>query len=109
MFEPTSNVVSFKSRKAAVPQRPPKSLLEAVYSAGSLAVAPDDQATKMAAALLGALGFFVIEEVQPDGTARPIGRGEARFASPSHPWRLLKPAVGGTAGVPDAAGGSLGP
>ena len=108
MIEPTSNVVSFKSRKAAAPQRPPKSLLEAVYSAGSLAVAADDQATRMAAALLGALGFFVIEEVQPDGTARRLERGEARLGSSSHPWRLLKPAFDGTAGVPDAAGRNFG-
>jgi hypothetical protein len=104
MFDQDTNVVAFKPR-AAAPQHHPKSLMERIYSAGSLSVRADDVATKTAAVMLQALGFLVIEEILADGTPRALGRGEARKAM-DRPWRLLRPAFSGVAGVPDGGGAS---
>jgi hypothetical protein len=57
----------------------------------------------MAAIMLQALGFLVIEEILADGTPRRLNRGEARQAL-DRPWRLSKPAFSGTVGVPDGGG-----
>jgi len=104
MFEPTSNVVRFKSRASTTPQRHPRSLMEAVYATGSLSVPADDMSTKMAAAVLEALGFFVIEEIQADGTLKTLARHEIRQSMRSRPWRISKPPFAGEVGVPDAGG-----
>ena len=101
--EGTTNVVAFKSRAGTAVQHHPKSLLERIYAAGSLAIRADDVATKTAAAMLQALGFLVIEEILADGTPRRLERGEARKAM-DRPWRLLKPAYSGEAGIPDGQG-----
>jgi hypothetical protein len=103
MSEQTTNVVAFRKRAAPDPTRYPKGLIEAVYSAGSLAVPADDMATKTAAVMLQALGFLLVEEILADGTPRRLSRGEARQAL-GRPWRLSKPAFSGVAGLPDAAG-----
>jgi hypothetical protein len=103
MLEPTSNVVAFRRRAAAIPQRHPKTLMEAVYSAGSLAIAAEETALKSAAAMLHALGFLEVEEILADGTARRLPRGRTRGAL-DRPWRLSKPAVSGESGLPDAGG-----
>jgi len=102
MLNQNTNVVAFKPRAMAA-QHHQKSLMERIYTAGSLAVRADDVATKTAAVMLQALGFLLIEEILADGTPRPIKRGEARKAM-DRPWRLLKPAFSGEAGVPDAVG-----
>jgi hypothetical protein len=65
--------------------------MDAVYAAGSLAVAAGDRATKAAATRLTIFGFVVIDEVQADGTARRLRPSEAYRASTSHPWRVSKP------------------
>lgn len=103
MIEPASNVVPFRGRTAAGPSRHSKSILEAVYAAGSLTLRGDDLAVKAAAVMLERLGFLVIEEVLADGSLRPLGRGEARRAV-GRPWRLSKPPFSGAAGLPDADG-----
>jgi hypothetical protein len=103
MLEPQTNVVAFKTRKAAMAQIHPKSLLERIYAAGSLPIRADDIATKTAAVMLQALGFLVIEEILADGTPRTLSRGQARQAM-DRPWRLLKPAFSGRAGVADGDG-----
>ena len=107
MSREPSNVVAFRppggSKPKPKPKRHPRGLIEAVYAAGSLAVEPDDVGTKTAALMLQALGFLIIEEVQPDGSARRIARSEARQAL-RRPWRLSKPAFSGRHGVPDASG-----
>lgn len=100
MVDPDTNVVAFKPRRATAVQAHPKSLLERTYSAGSLPVRADDVATKTAAIMLQALGFLLIEEILADGTPRRLTRKEARQAM-ARPWRLLKPAFSGQAGVPD--------
>ena len=82
----------------------PKSLMERIYAAGSLCLRADDLATKMAAMMLQALGFLVIDEILADGTPRRLQRGKARHAM-DRPWRLSKPAFSGKIGVPDAASG----
>jgi hypothetical protein len=102
-----SDVIRFKrGRPRAGTRREPRHLMEAVYAAGSVAVAADDLPTKLAAALLETLGFFVLDEIQPDGTARRLGAGETRPAlARERPWRISKPAFGGgAAGIPDAVG-----
>jgi hypothetical protein len=101
--ETRTNVVAFKPRQATVVQHHPKSLLERIYAAGSLPIRADDTATKTAAVMLQALGFLVIEEILADGTPRPLLRGQARQAM-DRPWRLLKPAFSGEAGIPDGQG-----
>jgi len=98
-----TNVVAFKPRQATAERQHPKSLLERIYAAGSLAVRADDVATKTAAVMLQALGFLEIEEILADGTPRRLRRGEARKVM-DRPWRLLKPAFAGEAGVPDGQG-----
>jgi hypothetical protein len=101
MIESEPNVVAFKPRKPVTHH--PRSLLERIYAAGSLSIRADDRATKMAAIMLQALGFLVIEEILADGTPRRLNRGEARQAL-DRPWRLSKPAFSGTVGVPDGGG-----
>ena len=101
MIEPETNVVAFKPRKAVAHH--PKSLMERIYAAGSLSIRADDRATKMAAVMLQALGFLVVEEILADGTPRRLQRSEARQAM-DRPWRLSKPAFSGTVGVPDGGG-----
>jgi hypothetical protein len=101
MFEPETNVVAFKPRKAVTHH--PKTLLERIYAAGSLSVRADDVATKMACVTLQGLGFVVIEEILADGSLRLLQRGQARKAM-DRPWRLSKPAFSGQTGVPDGQG-----
>ena len=101
MFEPETNVVAFKPRKPVTHH--PKTLIERVYATGSLPLRADDVATKTAAVMLQALGFLVIEEILADGTPRQLQRGQARQAM-DRPWRLVKPAFSGKAGIPDGEG-----
>jgi hypothetical protein len=101
MIESEPNVVAFKPRKPVTHH--PRSLMERIYAAGSLSIRADDRATKMAAVMLQALGFLVIEEILADGTPRRRDRGQARQAM-DRPWRLSKPAFSGTIGVPDGGG-----
>jgi hypothetical protein len=89
--QPT-NVIRFPgARSSAHPGRDQASLMDAVYAAGSLAVAAGDRATKVAATRLTIFGFVVIDEVQADGTARRLRPSEAYRASTTHPWRISKP------------------
>lgn len=106
MIEPTSNVVAFRKRTVSGPTRHPKSILEAVYAAGSLTVPADDLAIKTAAVMLQALGFLLVDEILADGTPKRLKRGELRGAA-DRPWRLSKPAFTGEAGRPDADGALL--
>jgi hypothetical protein len=89
--QPT-NVIRFPgARSSAHHGCDQRSLMDAVYAAGSLAVAAGDRATKVAATRLTIFGFVVIDEVQADGTARRLRPSEAYRASTSHPWRVSKP------------------
>ncbi|HEV2557059.1 MAG TPA: hypothetical protein VGU45_00375 [Microvirga sp.] len=108
MVEPSSNVIAFRRRNAHAPTRHPKSLMEAVYTAGSLTVPADDVAIKTAAVMLQALGFLVVDEILADGTPRPLKRGEAKAAL-HRPWRLSKPPFSGVLGLPDADGALVRP
>ncbi|MXQ14751.1 hypothetical protein [Microvirga makkahensis] len=102
MFETEgTNVVPFKPRAKAAHH--PKTILERVYAAGSLAVQADDVATKMAARMLQRLGFLVIEEISADSTPRLLDKEEIRQAM-GRPWRLSKPAFSGEPGQPDGEG-----
>ena len=89
--QPT-NVIRFPgARSSANPRRDQRSLMDAVYAAGSLSIKASDRATKAMATRLTIFGFVVIDEVQADGTARRLRPSEAYRASTSHPWRVSKP------------------
>jgi hypothetical protein len=88
----SANVIRFPgARASASPRRDQRSLMDAVYAAGSLPIAADDRATKVMATRLTIFGFVVIDEVQADGTARRLRPSEAIHASTAHPWRISKP------------------
>ncbi|MDQ4136872.1 MAG: hypothetical protein M3158_11860 [Pseudomonadota bacterium] len=101
-----SNVVAFRhARPQSYSRRDQKTLMEAVYSAGSLPVLADDRATKAMAARLQLFGFVIIEEIGADGSARRLRSSEAIDASPARPWRVSKPSAGRKRiGAPDASG-----
>ena len=87
-----TNVVRFPGPRARpFSGRDQRSLMDAVYSAGSLPVAAEDRATKAMATRLTIFGFVVIDEIQRDGTARRLRPSEAVHASTAHPWRVSKP------------------
>jgi hypothetical protein len=89
--QPT-NVIRFPgARSSANPRRDQKSLMDAVYAAGSLPISAGDRATKDMATRLHIFGFVVIDEVLSDGTARRLRPSEAFQASALHPWRISKP------------------
>jgi hypothetical protein len=89
--QPT-NVIRFPgARSSASPRRDQRSLLDAVYTAGSLPIAAEDRVTKTMATRLTIFGFVVIDEIQADGTARRLRPSEAIHASTAHPWRISKP------------------
>jgi hypothetical protein len=86
-----TNVVRFPGSRSSSPSLDQRSLMDAVYSAGSLPIAADDRATKVLATRLTIFGFVVIDEVQADGTTRRLRPSEAIHASTVHPWRVSKP------------------
>jgi hypothetical protein len=89
--QPT-NVIRFPgARSSANSSRDQKSLMDAVYAAGSLPIAADDRATKVMATRLNIFGFVVIDELQGDGTVRRLRPSEAFHASTVNPWRVSKP------------------
>jgi len=89
----TGNVIRFPGPRAAALSRcDQRSLLDAVYGAGSLPIGADDRALKVLATRLTIFGFVVIDEIQRDGTARRLRPSEAVHASTAHPWRVSKPA-----------------
>jgi hypothetical protein len=87
-----TNVIRFPgARSSANPNRDQRSLMDAVYAAGSLPIAGDDRAAKDMATRLTIFGFVVIDEMQADGTARRLRPSEAFSASTGRPWRISKP------------------
>jgi hypothetical protein len=102
----TVNVVPFRgARRTASRRRDQKSLMEAVYTAGSLPVQADDCETKVMASRLQIFGFVVIEQIEADGSLRRLKPSEAVEAQLARPWRISKPSIAGlAAGIPDAAG-----
>jgi hypothetical protein len=105
-----TNVVRFRSpRSPASPRLDQRTLMDAVYSAGSLPIAADDRATKVMATRLSIFGFVVIDEVQADGSPRRLRPSEAVETSLARPWRVSKPSMPHTSreGVPDATAPAL--
>ena len=87
-----ANIVRFPGPRAtSSPQRDQKSLMDAVYAAGSLPIPAEDRATKAMATRLTIFGFVVIDEVQTDGTTRRLRPSEAIHACVAHPWRVSRP------------------
>lgn len=74
-----------------------RSLMDAVYAGGSLAVAAGDRETKLTASRLQVYGFLTVEEMAEDGSFRRLRPSEAVRARTERPWRLSKPALGGAA------------
>jgi hypothetical protein len=89
--QPT-NVIRFPgARSSANPRHDQKSLMDAVYSAGSLTIRADDRVMKAMATRLTIFGFVVIDEVQVDGMGRRLRPSEAFHGSTALPWRVSKP------------------
>ena len=86
-----ANVIRFPGPRSACPRRDQRSLMDAVYTAGSLPIAAEDRSTKAMATRLTIFGFVVIDEVQADGTVRRLRPSEAIHTSTSHPWRVSRP------------------
>ena len=81
--------------RARVDQR---SLMDAVYATGTLAVAAADRETKLIASRLQVYGFLTIEEVGEDENLRRLRPSEAIRARAERPWLLSKASYG--AGLP---------
>ncbi|UVF20080.1 hypothetical protein HPT29_002705 [Microvirga terrae] len=87
-----TNVIRFPgARSTSNPRRDQRSLMDAVYAAGSLSIDAGDRTTKAMATRLTIFGFVVIDEVQADGSARRLRASEAIHASTACPWRVSKP------------------
>ncbi len=103
----SANVVRFRSGQAiASGHRDQKCFMDAVYAAGSLPVAANDEATKRMATRLTIFGFVTIEEVSADGSTRRLKPSEAFHSEGSLPWRVSKPTAKPTGAVTLARGES---
>jgi len=88
--QPT-NVIRFPgARSSANSRRDQRSLMDAIYAAGSLPIEAGDRETKAMATRLTIFGFVVIDEMQADGTARRLRPSEAFHASTACAWRVSK-------------------
>ena len=98
-----ATIVPFRSRQPAIaPHRHPRYLMDQVYASGSMPIPADDRQNKIVAALLQGMGLVLIDEIQPDGSARRLEPGEARVTRARGPWRIVKPETGaGAEGEPD--------
>ena len=97
MLSAQINVVPFRNTRKTTgwTRRDQKGLMEAVYSAGSLPIQPDDRETKVMAARLQVFGFVNVDEIQSDGTARRLRPSESIAAAINRPWRVSKPSFSG--------------
>ena len=96
MLSAQINVVPFRNaRRMGSTRRDQKGLMEAVYTAGSLPIQPDDRETKVMAARLQVFGFVNVDEIQSDGTARRLRPSESIAAATDRPWRVSKPSFSG--------------
>jgi hypothetical protein len=87
----SATVVRFPgARCGASLLRDQRSLMDAVYNAGSIPVSADDIATKRLAARLQILGFFDVSEVQGDGSLRRLRPSETMRAEQTRPWRIAR-------------------
>ena len=105
-----TNVVRFPGPRASarLRGRDQRSLMDAVYSAGSLPVAAEDRATKVMATRLTIFGFVVIDEIQARRHGPPPAPSEAVQASTAQPWRVSKPSSRYAVGdVPDSDDGPV--
>jgi hypothetical protein len=78
-------------RSRRVTRSDQRSLMEAVYGAGSLPIAADDWVAKAMATRLSIFGFVTLEEIQSDGTLRRLRPSEAVRALRACAWRVSKP------------------
>jgi hypothetical protein len=105
-WDQAPDVVQLEARRTKAIRRDPRRLIEAVYSAGSLMLAPADVPARLVAVILAGLGFLVIEEIQEDGSAQTLPPVEQRRDAIARPWRVSKPPFGGEIGIPDAVSAS---
>ncbi|WP_188518330.1 hypothetical protein [Alsobacter metallidurans] len=79
----------------------PRHIMDAVYTAGTIAISPDETLARIVVRQLHRMGLLLAEEIQPDGTLRPLPGGHVNSG---RPWRVSRPAIDGEAGRPDAFG-----
>jgi hypothetical protein len=91
----SATVVRFPgARRGASSLMDQRTLMDAVYNAGSIPVDAADTATKRLAARLQILGFFEVSEVQSDGSLRRLKPSETMRAEDAHPWRIARSGAG---------------
>jgi hypothetical protein len=87
-----TNIVRFPSRQGSTTYRgDQRSLMDAVYNAGSLLLEAGDRQAKSLATRLAIFGFVSIDELRPDGSPRRLRASEAFAGSCAYPWRVSKP------------------
>jgi hypothetical protein len=94
---PAATVIPFPGRRglAAASGGEPRDLLDTVYTAGAMPVSASDRPTKAAVARLHLFGFFVVEEIGPDGEPRVLPPSETARLDLTHPWRISRRHAGG--------------
>jgi len=90
----STNIVRFRNAHTSdARKRDQKSFMDAVYMAGTLPVAADDEATKRLAVRLTIFGFVMIDEILTDGSARRLRPSEALHSDGASPWLVSKPST----------------
>lgn len=104
--EGSTNIVRFRNAQTTdARKRDQKSFMDAVYTAGTLPVLADDEATKRLAVRLTIFGFVMIDEVMSDGSMRRLRPSEAFHSNGSSPWLVSKPSPRPTGAVSLISGG----
>src|SRR4051794_27057655 len=69
----------------------PRHIMEAVYTAGSISVSPDETLARIVVSQLHRMGLLSADEILPDGTLRRIS-SQTMPSAKSRPWRVSRPA-----------------
>lgn len=88
----SANVVRFRNGQAVgSSKKDQKCFMDAVYAAGSLQVAANDEETKRLAVRLTIFGFATIDEIGENGALRRLKPSEAFHSHSSAQWLVSKP------------------
>lgn len=102
----SAKIVRFRNGQAiGSGRRDQKCFMDAVYAAGTLPVAAEDEATKRMAVRLTIFGFVVIDELADDGSLRRLKPSEAFHSTGLRSWLVSKPSARPVGDVALAIGG----
>jgi hypothetical protein len=68
----------------------PRHIMDAVYTAGSLSISPDETLARIVVAQLHRMGLVFAQELTASGELRPLSRATMSSAS-LRPWRVSRP------------------